>query len=312
MKFGLEKVEGMKRMRGLGRPSVYTVLLFISGLSFFVIFFLSPLGALVYSTINPFYADPAFYQRVYNIYVNQGATDALNTFLSIVGNPIIKSLQNDVIASSIQVSLITTSVSSIVCFSFGIPLAYILSRYNFWGKRVLDTAVDLPMVLPPTVAGISLILFLGPNTPLGTFLHNSGIDIIFTWKAIILAQIFVSAPFFIRTVTTTFSGVPRDLELAARNLGASPLRTFYTVTLPLSARGVFAGWAMMWARAMGEFGATIMVSNNVPGQSYTLTTAIYWEFWSGGLFQSISAAVILLIVTFIVLISVRILMGRGA
>jgi molybdate transport system permease protein len=312
LKFGLEKVEDVKRMKGLGRPGVYTVLLFISGLSFFVFFFLSPLGALVYSTINPFYADPSFYQRVYNIYVNLGPVDAFNTLLSVVGNPIIKSLQSDTIVSAIQVSLITTSVSTIVCFAFGIPLAYILSRYNFWGKRVLDTAVDLPMVLPPTVAGISLILFLGPNTPLGTFLHYNGIDIIFTWKAIILAQIFVSAPFFIRAVTTTFSGVPRDLELAARNLGASPIRTFYTVTLPLSARGVFAGWAMMWARAMGEFGATIMVSNNVPGQSYTLTTAIYWEFWSGGLFQSISAAVVLLTITFIVLISVRILMGRGS
>lgn len=312
MKFGLEKVEGVKRVKGLGRPGVYTVLLFISGLSFFLIFFLSPLGALVYSTINPLYADPSFYQRVYNIYVNLGPTDAFNTLLSAVGNPIIKSLQSDVIVSSIQVSLITTSVSTIICIAFGIPLAYILSRYNFWGKRVLDTAVDLPMVLPPTVAGLSLILFLGPNTPLGAFLHYNGIDIIFTWKAIILAQIFVSAPFFIRAVTTTFSGVPRDLELAARNLGASPIRTFYTVTLPLSARGVFAGWAMMWARAMGEFGATIMVSNNVPGQSYTLTTAIYWEFWSGGLFQSISAAVVLLIITFIVLIAVRILMGRGS
>ncbi len=292
------------------RVSVYTVLLFFIGFTFFVVFFLSPLGALIYSTINPLYADPGFLQRVYNIYLSLGPVDAFKEFLIVVGNPIIKSLQSDIIISAIQVSLITTSVSSVICVCFGIPLAYILSRYDFWGKKIIDTAVDLPMVLPPTVAGISLILFLGPNTPLGTFLHNSGIDIIFTWRAIIFAQIFVSAPFFIRTVSTAFSGVPRNLELAATNLGASPIRTFYTVTLPLSTRGVFAGWAMMWARAMGEFGATIMVSNNVPGQSYTLTTAIYWEFWSGGLFQSISAAIILLIVAFSVLILVRIVMSR--
>ncbi|MHA1578452.1 MAG: ABC transporter permease, partial [Candidatus Freyarchaeota archaeon] len=293
------------------RPSVYTLLLFVSGITFFVIFFLSPLGALVYSVINPFYADPAFFQRVYNIYTSLGPERALRELLSIVGNPIVNSLQSDIIVSAIQVSLITTAVSSVVCIAFGTPLAYILSRYDFWGKDVLDTAVDLPMVLPPTVAGISLILFLGPNTPLGSFLASNGWDIIFTWKAIILAQIFVSAPFYIRSASTAFSGVPENLELAARNLGASPLRAFYTITLPLSSRGVFAGWAMMWARAMGEFGATLMVSNNVPGQSYTLTTAIYWEFWAGGLFQSISAAVVLLIVSFVVLISVRILMGRS-
>ncbi len=292
------------------RPSVYTMLLFVSGVTFFAIFFLSPLGALVYSVVNPFYADPAFFQRVYNIYLNLGPSKAFEELLNLVGNPIINSLQSDIIVSAIQVSLITTAVSSVVCIAFGTPLAYILSRYDFWGKSVLDTAVDLPMVLPPTVAGISLILFLGPNTPIGSFLASNGWDIIFTWKAIILAQIFVSAPFYIRSVSTAFSSVPLNLELAAKNLGASPLRTFYTVTLPLSARGVFAGWAMMWARAMGEFGATLMVSNNVPGQSYTLTTAIYWEFWAGGLFQSISAAVVLLIVSFLVLISVRILMGR--
>lgn len=291
--------------------SIYTVAIFVSGITFFIIFFLSPLGALVYSTINPFYADPAFFQRVYNIYLSLGPVEAFKEFMSMVGNPIINSLQSDIIVSAIQVSLITTAFSSVVCIAFGMPLAYILSRYNFWGKNVLDTAVDLPMVLPPTVAGISLILFLGPNTPLGSFLNNNGIEIIFTWRAIILAQIFVSAPFFIRSASTAFSGVPKNLELAAKNLGASPIRTFYTITLPLSGRGVFAGWAMMWARAMGEFGATIMVSNNVPGQSYTLTTAIYWQFWAGGLFQSISAAVVLLIIAFVVLVSVRILIGRG-
>ena len=292
------------------RPSVYTSLLFVSSVTLFAISVLSPLGALVYAVANTFYADPAFLQRVYNIYLDLGPSEAFGELRNLVGNPSINSLQSDIIVSAIQVSLITTAVSSVVCIAFGTPLAYILSRYDFWGKSVLDTAVDLPMVLPPTVAGISLILFLGPNTPIGSFLASNGWDIIFTWKAIILAQIFVSAPFYIRSVSTAFSSVPLNLELAAKNLGASPLRTFYTVTLPLSARGVFAGWAMMWARAVGEFGATLMVSNNVPGQSYTLTTAIYWEFWAGGLFQSISAAVVLLIVSFLVLISVRILMGR--
>jgi molybdate transport system permease protein len=299
-------------MSGWSKISVYTILLFFFGLIFFMIFFLSPLGALIYSVINPLYADPGFYQRVYNIYLSLGPLQAYQAFINEFGNPIINLLQSDVIISAIQVSLITTAVSSIICIAFGMPLAYILSRYNFWGKKILDTAVDLPMVLPPTVAGLALILFLGPNTPLGSFLSNNGIDIIFTWRAIILAQIFVSAPFFIRAVSTSFSGVPRNLELAATNLGASPIRTFITVTLPLSARGVFAGWAMMWARAMGEFGATLMVSNNVPGQSYTLTTAIYFEFFSGGLFLSLAAAVILLIVTFMVLIIVRILMGKGS
>jgi molybdate transport system permease protein len=297
-------------MSGWSKIRVYPVLLFFFGLIFLIIFFLSPLGALVYSVINPLYAEPGFYQSVYNIYQTSGPSQAFNMLMSIV-NPIVNALQDDVIVSAIKVSLITSAVSSIVCVSFGMPLAYILARYNFWGRKILDTAVDLPMVLPPTVAGLALILFLGPNTPIGSFLSNNGIDIIFTWKAIILAQIFVSAPFFIRSAATSFSAVPRNLELAATNLGASPIRNFTTITLPLSARGVFAGWAMMWARAMGEFGATLMVSNNVAGQSYTLSTVIYFEYGlPNGLFLSLTAAVILLIIAFSVLITARILMGK--
>lgn len=296
-------------MSGWSKISVYPILLFFFGLIFLIIFFLSPLGVLVYSVINPLYAEPGFYQMLYNIY-QTSFTQAFNMFMTIF-NPIINALNSDVIVSAIKVSLITSAFSSVICISLGMPLAYILARYNFWGKKILDTTVDLPMVLPPTVAGLALILLLGPNTPVGSFLSNNGIDIIFTWRAIILAQIFVSAPFFIRSAATSFSAVPRNLELAATNLGASKIRTFITITLPLSARGVFAGWAMMWARAIGEFGATLMVSNNVPGQSYTLSTVIYFEFnLPNGLFLSITAAVILLIIAFSVLITARILMGR--
>jgi len=264
----------------------------------------------VYSVINPLYAEPGFYEQVYNIYQSSGPIQAFSMLMTIV-NPIANALQNDVIISSIKVSLLTSAVSSIICVSFGMPLSYILARYNFIGKKILETAVDLPMVLPPTVAGLALILLLGPNTPIGGFLKNNGINIIFTWRAIILAQIFVSAPFFIRAAATSFSAVPRNLELAATNLGASPIRTFITITLPLSVRGVFAGWAMMWARAMGEFGATLMVSNNVAGQSLTLSTVIYFEYeLPNGFFLSLTAAVILLIIAFTVLIAARILMGK--
>nr|HDO80618.1 molybdate ABC transporter permease subunit [Candidatus Bathyarchaeota archaeon] len=289
----------------LGGVSPFTLLAFLLGLSFLFGFLVSPLGALVYSTFNPSYADPGRLVRLYNLFASQDVRAVWTELQGYMGHPVLLAFQDEVIVSAIRVSLVTTAISSAIGVCFGLPLAYVMARYNFPGKETLKTLIELPMVLPPTVAGISLILFLGPNTPLGSILARNGWDIIFTWRGIILAQTFVSFPFFARTAIASFEAVPESMELTARSLGASPFRAFYSVTLPMSARGLVAGWAMMWARAMGEFGATIMVSSNIPGQSYTLATAIYWKFWAGGIYQSIAAAVVLLMVAFTVLMAVR-------
>ena len=280
------------------------------GLSFVIFMFLAPLGTLIYSSINPSYADPGAFQRFYSSLAS-GDFEALLAELQLYsGNPMLIAFQDEVLLDALRVSLITSGVSSMICICLGLPLAYLLARYDFPGRRILKTLVELPMVLPPVVAGISLILLLGPNTPLGSFLRQAGWELVFTWRGIILAQTFVASPFFIRSAIASFEEVPVDLELAARSLGASPFKVFRSVTLPLSTRGLAAGWAMMWARAMGEFGATIMVSSNVPGQSYTLTTAIYWKFWAGGIYPSIAAAILLLAVSSVVLLVVRLLIER--
>jgi len=293
-----------------GNFSLFPVSMAVLGLSFLVFMFLAPLGTLIYSSLNPLYADPAVPQRLYD-FLSSGDFEAFFAELQVyAGNPMPAAFQDEVLLDALRVSLITSGASSIICMCFGLPLAYVLARCDFPGRHMFKTPVELPMVLPPVVAGISLILLLGPNTPLGSFLEQVGWELVFTWRGIILAQTFVASPFFIRSAIMSFEEVPVSLELAARTLGASPLKVFRSVTLPLSARGLVAGWAMMWARAMGEFGATIMVSSNVPGQSYTLTTAIYWKFWAGGVYPSIAAAIMLLAVSFAVLLTVRFLVER--
>lgn len=280
------------------------------GLSFLIFVFLAPIGTLIYSSLNPSYADPGAFQRLYSSLASGDLETLLAELQLYAGNPVLAAFQDEVLLDALRVSLITSGASSVICICLGLPLAYLLARYDFPGRQTLKTLVELPMVLPPVVAGISLILLLGPNTPLGSFLKQVGWELVFTWRGIILAQTFVASPFFIRSAIASFEEVPVSLEMAARSLGASPFKVFRSVTLPLSARGLTAGWAMMWARAMGEFGATIMVSSNVSGQSYTLTTAIYWKFWAGGVYPSIAAAIFLLVVSFAVLLVVRLLIER--
>lgn len=299
-----------REARRAGSFPLFPASMAVLGLTFLALVFLAPLGTLVYSSLNPLYADPGLPQRIYDLLLSGNLEAVLSELQGYAGNPVLAAFQNEVLLSALRVSLITSGASSVICICLGTPLAYVLARYDFPGRRILKTLVELPMVLPPVVAGISLILLLGPNTPLGSLLRQVGWELVFTWRGIILAQTFVASPFFVRSAIASFEEVPVSLELAARSLGASPFKVFRSVTLPLSARGLVAGWAMMWARAMGEFGATMMVSSNVPGQSYTLTTAIYWRFWAGGVYQSIAAALVLLAVAFLVLFTVRLLAER--
>jgi molybdate transport system permease protein len=212
-----------------------------------------------------------------------------------------------VVVDALALSLLTTSISLVLTVVIGIPLALLLARRTFRGQTLVETVIDLPIVLPPSVAGLALLLVFGRRGLLGETLSVFGIEIAFTTLAVIVAQTFVSAPFFIRSARTGFATVDHDLEDAARVDGATERQVFRSITMPLASAALAAGLVMSWARALGEFGATIMFAGNVAGRTQTLPLVVYAEFQGGDLDAAIGAAAILVLAAFGVLIAVRIL-----
>ncbi len=210
------------------------------------------------------------------------------------------------VLDALRLSLVTTAISLAITVTLGLPLAYVLARRRFPGKRLLETVVDLPIILPPSVAGLALLLAFGRRGLLGEPLEVLGISIPFTVIAVILAQTFVSAPFFVRSARAGLAGVDRDLEDAARVDGASERRIFREITVPLAGASLAAGLVMSWARSLGEFGATIMFAGNIAGRTQTLPLVVYGEFQGGDLDGSIAAAAILVLAAFGVLVAVRV------
>jgi len=211
------------------------------------------------------------------------------------------------VLDALALSLATTLASVVLMVALGTPLAFVLARRRFPGSALLETAVDLPIVLPPSVAGLALLLLLGRAGLLGRPLALLGVELPFTTAAVVIAQAFVAAPLFIRSARTGFAGVDRDLEDAARVDGAGEWQLFARVTAPLASGALTAGLVMAWARALGEFGATIMFAGNVGGRTQTLPLLVYGEFQTGGLDTSIAAASILVIAALGVLLAVRVL-----
>ena len=212
-----------------------------------------------------------------------------------------------VVIDALSLSLMTTAISLALTVTFGVPLAFVLARRRFPGKGLLEAVIDLPIVLPPSVAGLALLLVFGRRGLLGPPFDLAGISVPFTIVAVILAQTFVSAPFFVRSARTGFAGVDRDLEDAARVDGASERQLFRTITVPLAGAALAAGLVMSWARSLGEFGATIMFAGNVEGRTQTLPLVVYGEFQGGNLDSSIAAAAILVLAAFGVLVAVRVM-----
>ncbi len=178
---------------------------------------------------------------------------------------------------SIKVALIAVTVVLIT----GLPLSRLLSRVDFPGKDVVEAAITLPMVLPPSVIGYGLLMIIGKNGLLGQTLGNLGLSVIFTWWAAVLASTVVSFPLMYQSAKAAFLSVNENFEKAARTLGATEIKIFFTVTLPLAWPGILAGLILSFARAMGEFGATLMVAGNIPGQTQTIPLAIYFAVESG-------------------------------
>jgi molybdate transport system permease protein len=212
---------------------------------------------------------------------------------------------------AMTLSLLSTSIAMVIVVATGIPLAFFLARRPFPGSRVVDTLVDLPIVLPPAVAGIALLVAFGRNGLVGRWLATMGITLGFTTAAVVLAQVFVAAPFFVRAAKSGFQRVDRDLEEAAADLGASPLRTLRTVTFPMALPSLMAGAVLAWARALGEFGATIMFAGNFPGVTQTMPLAIYARFGAGDLTSALVLSLVLLVASVIILFSLRLLSTRS-
>jgi molybdate transport system permease protein len=196
--------------------------------------------------------------------------------------------------------MLTTVCSTALGLAFGTPLAYLLARRRFRGRSLLDTLIELPMVLPPSVAGIALLIAFGRRGMIGAWLNEAGMSIAFTTIAVVLAQTFVAAPFYIKTAIAGFAGVARELEQAAMIDGATPTQVFAWITLPLAWHVLLGGLVMSWARALGEFGATIIFAGNFPGRTQTMPLAIYLGF-EIDLDLSLTLALILLGVSFVVL-----------
>ena len=172
----------------------------------------------------------------------------------------------------------TTLVANVLILLFGTPAAYVIASRSFRARALLVTAVELPLVLPPAVAGIGLLAAFSSIGLLGGAIEFLGLEIAFTQVAVVMAVMFVASPFYLRAAISAFEAVDTSLTGAARTLGAGPARTFFRVVLPLAAGGLGGGWALAFARGIGEFGATIMFAGSLQGVTQTLSLAVYEQF----------------------------------
>ena len=199
-------------------------------------------------------------------------------FLQIPLGRLIEGMTAPAAVDALIVTLKTNLVANALILLFGTPTAYLIATRQFRGRALLVTAVELPLVLPPAVAGIGLLAAFGRIGLLGGTLGFFGLEIAFTQVAVVMAVIFVASPFYLRAAISAFEAVDPSLTGAARTLGAGPGRTFFRIALPLAAGGLGGGWALAFARGIGEFGATIMFAGSLQGVTQTLSLAVYEQF----------------------------------
>jgi molybdate transport system permease protein len=226
-------------------------------------------------------------------------------FFHLAPGDFIAALRTPEALEALRLSAFTTTVALAVTIALGTPLAYVLARGSFPGRRLIDAIVDLPIVVPPAVAGLALLLAFGRNGMLGPPLRAFGIQLSFSTAAVVMAQIFVASPFYVRAACNGFVSVDRTLEAASATLGMGPLRTFAYVTVPLASPALLGGAVLSWARSLGEFGATIMFAGNLAGVSQTLPLAVYLNLESGNLPVATALSILLIGLSLIVVIGVR-------
>jgi molybdate transport system permease protein len=210
---------------------------------------------------------------------------------------------------AVRLSLQTTTTSLGLVVVFGTPLAWTLARTHGRFARAIETVVQLPIVIPPAVAGVAMLLAFGRRGLFAGVLYPHGFSLPFTTAAVVMAEVFVSAPFFVQTATSAFRRIDPNLIVVARTFGASPLRVFTRIALPLAAPGLVAGAALSWARSLGEFGATLMFAGNLQGQTQTLPLAIYTAL-EVDLRAAQALSVLLVVVAFALLLFVRAVLRR--
>ncbi|HEX6738770.1 MAG TPA: ABC transporter permease [Vicinamibacteria bacterium] len=228
----------------------------------------------------------------------------LSLVLRISPTALLDRLGEPLILQALWLSLLTSLAATVTVVALGLPVAYLLTMADFRGKRLLETLIELPMVLPPTVAGVALLTAFGRMGLAGEALAMLGVSLPFTTLGVVVAQSFVAAPFFVSAARAGFAEVDRRYLDAAATLRAAPGTAFLRVLAPLAAPSLFAGAAMSWARALGEFGATITFAGNMPGVTQTMPLAVYLALQSD-LEAAVALSVLLLAVSLTVLLGVR-------
>jgi len=220
---------------------------------------------------------------------------------------LLSSLSQPTAVTALTLSLETTGITLLLILILGTPTAYALARRRFPGKRLVNTLIDLPIVMPPAVAGVALLLAFGREGALAPALGAVGVHLSFSTAAVVLAQFFVSCPFYVRTARAGFLGVDQVLEDASRTLGYGGWGTFRRVTVPLALPSLISGSVLSWARALGEFGATIMFAGNLTGVTQTMPLAVYLNLESGDLDGAVALSILLVVLSIFVLLLTRII-----
>jgi molybdate transport system permease protein len=239
-------------------------------------------------------------------YVLFVALPILAVFLRIDFAQITDQLGKKEIIDAIQLSLYTSAIATIIAFIFAVPTGYFMATRKFFGKPVIDALTDLPIVLPPAVAGVALLYTFAPKGLLGPIFSQFGIMIPGYTVAVIIAETFVASPFLIRAAKTGFETLDKDIVNSAKILTSSRIRVFFTISFPLALRAILSGIMLTWARAMGEFGATLMFAGNLPGITQTMPLAIYTMLYSDPT-AGIILSLILITIAFAVIIAVKLI-----
>ncbi|HSS32633.1 MAG TPA: molybdate ABC transporter permease subunit [Solirubrobacterales bacterium] len=214
---------------------------------------------------------------------------------------------------ALLLSLRTTMIALAIIVLVGTPAAYLLASRQFRGRSLVLTAIELPLVMPPAVAGIALLAAFGPHGLLGGLVDDAGIELVFQTAGVVVALVFVAAPFFLRAAIAAFAAIDPRLLDAARTLGAGPFRAFATVALPSAHTGLSSGVALAWGRALGEFGATLLFAGSLQGVTQTAPLAIFSDFSKpGGFVSALALSAVLILVSAALLLGVKLIAGDRA
>ena len=214
---------------------------------------------------------------------------------------------------AVILSVKVASLATFIAFFLGIVFAYLMTKRNIPGKNIWETILILPMVLPPSIVGYLLLKLFGKRGPIGAFLLDTfGVQVVFTWVACVIAAVVVACPLMYQNAKGAFQSVDENYELAARTLGSGRLKVFCTVTMPLSLPGILSGLVLTFARALGEFGATLMLAGNIPGKTQTIPTAIYYAVSTGKDDQAAWLVAVMVIFSFAIIFGMNLWLKKRA